>query len=781
MSAAAGVAGTNLAWSLFPRFVLRRAGFAWDRLEPLAAAELQPALDALHHAETRLQAAVDDWNARLLPAALAAWRQRRGAAAKAALERVNRAVRRRLPPVGTDAHEARALVPALGDWLDAFEHRLADTQAAERHYRLMFDTAMQRCRQSLAALAAGDDFRQAVLLLGGPAPQDATQEPRNSTVRQQERLLFKYAQRFCAKNETNSVFGPVHHGDVHAMAAAALALPHDWPQRRTRRAVFFSPWAIDDLVAAMAADPLLAGPLQAQGGAACLQPAPHEVDAAQGLADRVAALKTESVEEAAAVARWRDALAALLADAQRVATATNAQHKAAGMAAMESRFQALGGGPVRRHAGRMFRSRGLVYEDACVDAPAQLSEAAAQALETALSPVLDVALLYTRLVRAQATARCRAVARAWFGGAARVPFDRFLAAWHRQQQRPQPVDAQLQAEADALQRRVQAFDALWTQLLDDAPDGRITQWRFAEMAALCHGLPVERAALVSPDVLPWLQPGGGLRWVLGEIHHGVTFDGWMLAFAPDQADCKRRIDDRVAQITRSAGAGRCFLPANLVMARRMKTAPALYPGPSVGLSAPAPARPPFDSDLPQHALRVQDLLLQLDDPEGLRLVDPTQPLPLRLHPPAFGFDADGYAPFEACSLPLLRLPRRGGEGALPRCMSGDVAIARAEWRLPPQDLPAAAGDEAQALRDCDRWRRTQGMPRQVFLKTSNEPKPFCIDWLSPHAVELLQHLRRQGGRWSFSEMLPGPDGLWMRMHGARFTSECRFLMTGVAP
>jgi hypothetical protein len=767
-------------WALFQRFVLRRAGFAFDRMGGLALTTSAPALDAAVQATTRLQAAIDDWNRERFPMALEEWRRSRDTAAKCALERVARAVKRGQAPVAQDADAAAPLLPGMADWVASFRSCVDRLQAAELAYRAAFAQDFQACRSALSALADSDDFREAVLLLAGSAPALSmhSDSPRNSAVRQREQLLFKYAQRFCAKNETNSFFGPVHYGDV-AAAPRALELAYDWDRRPVQRRAFFSHWAIDELAAAVAHDTRLKSLVDICGGPACLQVAPDQVDAAQALSALLARLQPRCEEEALALSEWLDALGRLRQTAQSFAQEPSLPHKAALAASLESRFQALGGSAVRRHAGQMFRTRGLVYEDAWVDASVGMPSAMAHSLERALGPLLDIALLYSRLWRARVLARCRAVAQAWFGGADRIPYDRFIVAWHEQHRQARALDPALLDRVQMLDQRIRDFESEWTHTLDTAPEGRLDSLHPARFAGYCEGLPLERWAVVSPDLLPMRQAGGDVHWVLGEIHHGVTMDGWMLSFAPDQEQCKAAIDRVVAQGLVGSGAGARYLPANLTMARRMKTAPPLYPGLTVALSAHATPRPAQADGIAQHALAVRELELQLDGGEGLRLVQAGSSIPVRFHPPAFGFDADGYAPFEACSLPVLRLPRRVGNGYAQRCTVDQLVVARAEWRIDATVLPPRKARVDDAVLELNRWRTSLGMPRHVFLKSSDEPKPVYVDWLSPHVVEYVLHLARRGGRWVISEMLPGPDELWLRGGTGRYTSECRFLMTMV--
>ncbi len=48
------------------------------------------------------------------------------------------------------------------------------------------------------------------------------------------------------------------------------------------------------------------------------------------------------------------------------------------------------------------------------------------------------------------------------------------------------------------------------------------------------------------------------------------------------------------------------------------------------------------------------------------------------------------------------------------------------------------------------------------MRSPEEVKPVYVDWSAPVLVELLARLSRQAAWLSLSEMLPGPDELWLR-------------------
>ena len=110
---------------------------------------------------------------------------------------------------------------------------------------------------------------------------------------------------------------------------------------------------------------------------------------------------------------------------------------------------------------------------------------------------------------------------------------------------------------------------------------------------------------------------------------------------------------------------------------------------------------------------------------------------------------------------------------------------------PPLDLPpgpaggapsrpARAGDpDAEAavfFARVQRWRRRHDLPRHVFLHTPDEPKPFFADLDSPLSADLLRRLLvpAEGAAapaLHVTEMLPGPDELWLADEAGRYAAE----------
>ena len=135
--------------------------------------------------------------------------------------------------------------------------------------------------------------------------------------------------------------------------------------------------------------------------------------------------------------------------------------------------------------------------------------------------------------------------------------------------------------------------------------------------------------------------------------------------------------------------------------------------------------------------------------------------------------------------------------AWPRFTSGRVVLFRRRWIFPAApaggapapEPPREAGDpDAEAARffaRVQRWRRRHALPRHTFLHTPEEPKPFYADLDSPLSADLLRRLLTPAEGAAVptlhvTEMLPGPDELWLADGDGRYASEILLHLAGPA-
>jgi hypothetical protein len=207
-------------WAILPAYLVRFAGFAFERLEALRCSGAAAAATALDDAVAARLAA-----GRALDEALGQARYAENpafddpAVRKVLSRHVKhaRSFARQLSgaaPPDESLREVVRVVPQVA----ALEGELRQTHARWQDLTLAFDRAFaeefERTRVAIRRMYQDDERLQEAVFLESPEAFEriqqliATAGPRNARARQRERLAVMYAQRFCAKNDTNSICGP---------------------------------------------------------------------------------------------------------------------------------------------------------------------------------------------------------------------------------------------------------------------------------------------------------------------------------------------------------------------------------------------------------------------------------------------------------------------------------------------------------------------------------------------------------------------------------------------
>ena len=112
---------------------------------------------------------------------------------------------------------------------------------------------------------------------------------------------------------------------------------------------------------------------------------------------------------------------------------------------------------------------------------------------------------------------------------------------------------------------------------------------------------------------------------------------------------------------------------------------------------------------------------------------------------------------------------------------GALLGASLHWRFEREALAFLDEPEGRAER-VRAFVAQHQLPRRVFVRSPEEVKPVYVDWEAPVLVEMLARLARQAPWISCSEMLPGPEGLWLGgPDGARFVCELRCIAVDPLP
>ncbi|MEJ7598952.1 MAG: lantibiotic dehydratase [Kofleriaceae bacterium] len=244
-------------WSTLPAYLVRLAGFAFDRLTPLQCKRAAAAVDQLDDAEAARIAA-----GRALDEALGQERYADHPAFDdpALRKQVSRHVKqvrafgRKLadaPPPHESFAEVIRVVPHIATAVDSVVRTHSRWQEAGLAFEAVFAEQLEETRIAIRHLYADERLQEAVFLESPRAYEriqqlTATQGPRNARARQRERLAVMYAQRFCAKNDTNSICGP--HGVAYLTAAPGAAARIEIVTEDASRESYFSQWAAQRLL-----------------------------------------------------------------------------------------------------------------------------------------------------------------------------------------------------------------------------------------------------------------------------------------------------------------------------------------------------------------------------------------------------------------------------------------------------------------------------------------------------------------------------------------------------
>ncbi len=256
-------------WSNVPAYLVRIAGFAFDRLEALRCPRAAAAAEALDAAATHRQVTGHALDAALGQERYAEHPAFDDPAVRKVLSRhVKRArafARQQPDPVApvesgepspeivASLREVVGVLPKVAAQAEALHQAHARWQDARRAFAAAFAEDLEQARAAIRRLYRDDPRLQEAVFLESPeaferiAQLIATDGPRNVRARQRERLAVMYAQRFCAKNDTNSMCGP--HGlaylpDAAHGGTARIEIAVDDARRQT----YFSHWAAQRLL-----------------------------------------------------------------------------------------------------------------------------------------------------------------------------------------------------------------------------------------------------------------------------------------------------------------------------------------------------------------------------------------------------------------------------------------------------------------------------------------------------------------------------------------------------
>jgi hypothetical protein len=640
----------------------------------------------------------------------------------------------------------------------------------------------------------------------------ARQAP-NSRTRQRFRLAWNYMQRLHIKNETSSFFGPLAWGRVDPDAQAALELsPVEVGGRWLRRSrVRIEPWVIDrlsavlrshedlletqplrldprcDLVAEVLHLPLgrtttlgadtadvlrrvMSGQLlsRREGGHALRRLARARVvsggpDVPPGAAEPLHVIDAE-LKLAGAEAR---PLRNLVADIEFLRTryeAARPEQRQRVMTELVNLLEEMGIS-TDRPTGRMYVGRFPLYEDCERNLTLVLGRPLLDILETWLAPLMRLYRVAGQVAAARLNER---YARVLAGAAPDEHGDMdlvgFIHAVHTGGVLHRELVEELQAE----------LAALW---LEQVPTGTATAELCEEdlnriAVGLRRGQPdhvrfgnVLGVGLVSPDLLlaaPDLAAvrAGLVRVDIGEVHPGVP-----MAMQPVALQFLDDTQTALDWANRLLAPGRVQLAASSVTYHRSCVEWPVVPHLWEVVLPGAASRCPPDRQIPIGRGRVvlrEGIVTFTDRPTG-RMEDIVSLLSSDLQRVLFAIAGDVLG------------------AAVPQRLSfGDVRVKRRSWTFgvggADVDRPPDARHPAEDYDDYMtfvRWALKQGLPRHVFFRASDEPKPIYMDLRNPLSVDAFAKQTRKPRTIVVTEMSPAPGELWFEDANGHHTSELR--------
>jgi hypothetical protein len=790
------------AWVLFPTFILRSTGFPFGWIQNLAFPETSAALDALIACEdeiaghrTVLQNRLREGDPASIPVRRRAWKH----VNKWQAPRVDAQDLKNLPP---------DLPPLIGVW-DGLLHRREELQTSAGG---CFEGEMACRRRALRGIAQDAWFQEAVWLSSPQMYEHGLERylrhwderARPSDIRSAERQIVSFLQRFCAKNDTTSFFGPINYGDFEVPAEAPSG---PGPEHIGIRRGTIAYWAANAIAEAMARDGSILPYLTPRRlPLARLDPAARtllvgrsariafdavaartfELCNGERTIESLAAMLAVSTEHALEIVRrlercravalppeipvtalspidwllaWAEQLPGNCASRSRwVQTLSEfaGRQKAFGPASfpekrrilteLEQAFPSATGQPARHSGGAFYADRLLIYEE-CLGGmtPLSLGPRFAARLEGELVPVLELLGCMACGVREQLASFGAGLLDLWYGGKP-TPWLDFVARLSREK----PC---FKSEATPWEQ------ALYAQVREAGGRHEVRIGRGAlppTDPALMSAWPL----IASPDVMLLANHEDQLRSgdfdiVLSECHDTLMLWGWALSFHPDWHSLERKA---ALLLERARGNWRL---ANVLTSRRVKIMPFEYPGATIELMARGSGKPgdekisPFDVEV-----RSIDGRLCLVTSGGATLL--------------YNGELDSLA-HSLFSLPRV-VPLRFDNGRhTPRIRLGRVVVQRERWRVLRRDLFSRphTGSSPGLFKDFRRAVRELGLPRYLYASIPGQPKPVFIDCENYLLIEMLYSFAPEEGDLVLVEMLPGPDRLWLTDGSNRYTSELR--------
>ena len=833
--------GPVTRWCKLPAYLVRMAGFAFERLAPLGcarAAALEAALADAITARAAAGHALDDALDRERYADNPAFDDPAARKALARCIKQARAFARTpadAPPPAEALREVVRVVPRVAGLAAELERSHARWREAERAFAAAFPEDLEQARRALRHLYLDERLQEAVFLQSAEAYEGiqklaATAGPRNQRARQRERVAMMYAQRFCAKNDTNSICGPIGVGYATGGATACLEITVEDARRET----YFSHWAaqrlldeavrradgspatlrlhpmarVDDRAVAWCAIDYDGSTFRRrhlrselpEAGARLLQALAHprgrtKLGALAGElglgTDELAEFLDQLIETglvlrgpqlppglfhplravAAEVERWPPSAARAWALSEVAGfEELIAEFARAPLAGRIALFQQIGARFEHATGGTATRGKGSHYADRSLlheDGYVELRADLGEA-GAALDTTLPVLAAALELPIECRRERAREWFRARFGEGVRISVPEVHRAFDEERVLDTPAATPRAMELSAAIERVRELIARAAAAAGGG-EVRITE---RDLRGALAGLePPANPAYVSVDALMRRLPGGEVELVLGEVHSIFWISSCAFDIMPPEH--RERVLGQMRAAVDEMAKGRRAAEGVFL---HMQTNDRRFPLAPIDLQLLALSERPGALDLGALDLRLvgDDFEFLAGDEEIIPLVAFNRYELLYLFgkfAPMFDHHADRFFPDA-----LLPAALRGGD--VPRLGIDRIVFQRRAWRRPVPWIREAltAEGEAELFKRAQALRRELGCGRHVFVSVPGQPKPVLLDFHNVFLLEALANMLAgapDGATIKIGEMLPGPDELVARGPDGLRTSELR--------
>ncbi len=717
-------------------------------------------------------------------------------------------------------------------------NRLAtEYQEAKLRHETAFSYDLIRARAELLRIIQSEDFREAVMLCSREAhealqrllAEEFTATTISSSRRNVLFTAFRYLQRFCARNEITSFFGPTALSKIDPTLPVNLISEgsiHSLSKRRT----YFAWWATEDLRRATL-DRACASDLEFVLDSRVLRRKAEWLLDDYGSLQRFELTPTESalledVDMAAkslspgcsgSVDRLRTVgllrsrnripvrcmqpLDYLLRQASKLlppqhevyvllsrfrelrdefATTDDYLRRRAIISEIDSQFERVTGHASSRKSGTVFADRRVLHEDCEWGCRLTIGGQLARDLLEGVSRILEL----FHVLHSSRREITRQVHLAWFARrfGKSTPVSLIEAQAAIEADRDKDVGLHTDSVCAAVLNYAR-IKSTFMELLNPVKAAIGSPEEFIELdsdhvSSFIASFPSEAkvGAYATADVLLSATnmadvAAGRYQLVFGEAHGTIG----VRMFCADLYDEKDELCSQLGSVLSQMAPG--YRLAELLVTGRgnANKIARLLPLPLLDIEYDSPSQ-----RSPSECLAYSDLLIEMRDDE-LVIFDRCDREPILvvdsyLFERGFGFirswgsiPALGFQPRLSDYFP----PGANAVTRYPRVQLGRLVIFRREWvvrlsKYPYAGKPFSSRVHALLMNLLEQW----CVPRHFFLRVEAARKPLYVDRENILSMEMLHRLLGRGPRTLYiTEMLPGPSGFWMGDHSGRYCSE----------